>query len=440
MSSKIRSRPQDESDIADYYAVNIKALWKGFKNEHICFWFLCVYFFFEYVRPQDLYPVIDILPWSQIFLLLSLAAVFTDRTVHWVSNLENKLLVLFCLIIILSSIFAFSPARSWDYRNVMGGWFLVYFLLINIVNSEKRLVLFLLFYFLFNLKMSQHGATTWISRGFSFSGWGLVGSPGWFHNSGEYAIQMLIFSFLATAFLVSFKDHWGRYKRFFIYAVVATGYMAVMGASSRGAQIALAVVGVWMLLKQKGGLRGLIAIAVMILALFFVLPEEQLQRFHEIGKDDSSLQRLAYWEYGLDVIKNHPLIGVGYHSWLTYVSYMVPEGMGPYQIVQEPHNIFIQAGAELGLLGLSVFLLMVIFAFVVNARTRTISKNLENRFLYYLTYGLDAGLIGYLVAGSFVTVLYYPFFWVQMGMIVAVHAIARHKSGMASSGARDMTV
>ncbi|MDA3870158.1 MAG: hypothetical protein PF589_09505, partial [Gammaproteobacteria bacterium] len=48
----------------------------------------------------------------------------------------------------------------------------------------------------------------------------------------------------------------------------------------------------------------------------------------------------------------------------------------------------------------------------------------ENKLLFNLTYALDAGLIGYLVAGSFVTVLYYPFFWIQIAMIVMLNNVA----------------
>ncbi|MDX2441152.1 MAG: hypothetical protein QNK40_11460, partial [Desulfobacterales bacterium] len=38
----------------------------------------------------------------------------------------------------------------------------------------------------------------------------------------------------------------------------------------------------------------------------------------------------------------------------------------------------------------------------------------------------DMGLVGYLAAGFFVTVLYYPFFWVQIAMIVALHNVSLH--------------
>ena len=47
-----------------------------------------------------------------------------------------------------------------------------------------------------------------------------------------------------------------------------------------------------------------------------------------------------------------------------------------------------------------------------------------------MTYGLDMGLVGYLVAGTFVTVFYYPFFWVQIAFIVALHNITKNKVGL----------
>ena len=41
-----------------------------------------------------------------------------------------------------------------------------------------------------------------------------------------------------------------------------------------------------------------------------------------------------------------------------------------------------------------------------------------------MAHGLDAGLVGFLVAGFFVTVLYYPFFWIQMTMTVSLFSVA----------------
>lgn len=441
MAGSRRQRLQDKQvEIKDLYEMKIASLWQALKSEHVSLWMLCMYFFFEYVRPQTLYPVLDVLPYAQIFLIASIVTALMDKSVTLVSNVENKLFVIFGIIIIMSAIFAFRPSSSIDYWVVMGGWFIVYFLVITVVNTEQRLILFVIAYCLFNFKMSQHGAVSWAMRGFSFAAFGLIGSPGWFRNSGEYAIQMLIYGPIAIALVLSLKDYWGRYKKWALYACAATGYMAVIGASSRGAQIGLAVVGIWLLLKQKNGFKGLLLIMLIAAAVYYLLPDEQMQRFKEMGDDKNSLQRLAYWQYAIDyVIPKFPVLGVGYHNWLIYVNYAVPNGIGPLQVVQESHNIYIQATAELGFTGLTGFILLIIYAFVNNSRTRALSKDFENRLLFNLSYAFDAGLIGYLVAGSFVTVLYYPYFWVQIAMIVMLNNVARKKceeAGLVESGRR----
>ena len=419
MASLKKSKKQDP-DIADFYAVKIGALWAGLKNEHICFWALCSYFFFEYVRPQSIYPVIDFAPWAQIALLTALVTVFSDRSVKWVSNIENKLFILFAIIIVLSGIFAYMPRLSWHDRDSMLGWFLVYFLTINIVNTEKRLFLFTLAYLLYSFKMSQHGLTSWAGRGFSFSSWGLIGAGGWFQNSGEYAIQMLIFGSLSMGFVYALKGYWGRYKKWFFYLMPFTAVMTVAGASSRGAQLALAIIGVMTLLKAKAGLRVLVPLVLVSATVFYLLPDEQMQRFSNMGEDKTSLDRLKFWEFGLEVIRDHPVLGVGYGNWWMYYN---NSGKANGWAL-EPHNIFIKAGAELGYLGLICFIMMAIFIFIINARTRRIAKKQKNHFFYYMAHGLDAGLVGFLVAGFFVTVLYYPFFWIQMTMTVSLFSVA----------------
>jgi hypothetical protein len=75
------------------------------------------------------------------------------------------------------------------------------------------------------------------------------------------------------------------------------------------------------------------------------------------------------------------------------------------------------------------------FTFVNNFRTRKLSlreegekKEVKMRFVYYMAHGLDGALIGYLASGFFVTVLYYPYFWINLAMTVSLNAIARKET------------
>jgi hypothetical protein len=45
-----------------------------------------------------------------------------------------------------------------------------------------------------------------------------------------------------------------------------------------------------------------------------------------------------------------------------------------------------------------------------------------------MAHGFDGALIGYLVGGYFVTVLYYPFFWINLAMTVMLYNVTRRRA------------
>lgn len=429
MQSKKISANQ-EIDISEYYSLKIRSLWSGLKQESVAFWFLCIYVFFEYVRPQTIYPWLDSAPWAQISLLTTLFFALIDKKVVWVKNPQNKLVLLFYILVFLSSVFAFDPSISWEKFKIVIGWVMVYFLIITIVNTEKRMFIFILLFLIVSFKMSQFGFRVFAGRGFAFAEWGLSGAPGWFQNSSEFGVQMAIFVPLAIAFIIALKQYWGRYKRWFFYLLPFTGLISIIGSSSRGAQLAIAVVGVWFLLKSKWGIKGLIVIMVVGWLGYSLIPPEQLGRFQTMGDDRSSASRLSYWKFGLEVMQEKPILGDGYDNFIIYCWHKNPDGIGPYNACQAPHNSLVEIGADNGLIALAIYFIMVILIFKSNAQTRRIAKNTDRKFAIYIAYGLDGGMIGYLVSSFFLATAFYPFFWFQLAMVVALYQVTkkRHES------------
>ena len=142
-----KSTKQKIVDITDYYAVRPKQIWKGIKQESPAFWWLCIYIFSEYARPQTLYPAIDILPYTQISLLLGCITAFSNRGIKWVSNYGNFLFMLYFVVVILSSLFAFQPSTSFEKINIIINWIVLYFLFITVINTENKFIVFLLLFF-----------------------------------------------------------------------------------------------------------------------------------------------------------------------------------------------------------------------------------------------------------------------------------------------------
>lgn len=414
-------KKRKEVTIKDFYELNLRAMFRYFGSETLAFWMICVYLFLEYVRPQSIIPALDFLPWTQLAVLGALVGCFIDKSVRWVSSSINVWLILFFIAILLSSLFAFWPEVSFSQLHNFYTWFVIYFVIINIVNTEKRFFIFICIFFLASFKLSLSLSITWAKRGFSFTDWGLSGPPGFFQNSGELAIQMLVFWPLAWVFVLHMKPYVSKTKYFILLLMPVTAIMVILGASSRGAQLALLVQLLVLNYKSIFKPKVIFSCAIIFSILWTILPAEQKERFQVVGDDRTSRQRLLYWENGLEMMNDNPFFGVGYFNYVNYYEYFYAEDM-LYGRAELPHNIFIQIGTDSGYIGLSLFLALIISARKKMSSTFKKLKVSECSF-YRLPLGFNLSLIGFLIAGQFVTVGYYPFFWIHLALVVSFYNI-----------------
>jgi DNA-binding NarL/FixJ family response regulator len=239
------------------------------------------------------------------------------------------------------------------------GWFLIYFLLINVVTTEKRFFIILIIFCLASFKLSFFGARSWTMRGFSFTSWGIQGPPGYFMNSGELSIQMLMFAPVAYEAAIFLRPYLSRIKFGILMLMPVTAAMTVIGASSRGSQVALVYQFYRSLLKGKLTFKKLAIVGVLGVIAFSLLPEQQKARFQSLGSDGTSTQRLLYWKHGAEMVREHPVLGVGYFNFGKYYADHWPEDMH-FRVAQLPHNIFVQVGTDTGITGLIVFGMILI--------------------------------------------------------------------------------
>lgn len=401
----------------DIYSLKFRAICQYLKGESFAFWMICAYLFFEYVRPQSIYPALDFLPWTQLTVIGAFVGCFTDKTVRWVSSPVNKLLVIFFFIILVSGFFAYFPEISFRNLDKYYLWLIIYFLIISIVNTKKRLFIFLCVFLIASFKISLSLAVTWAMRGFSFTDWGLKGPPGFFENSGELAIQMLVFWPISWVFAYAIKPYVAKRTFHILLLMPISAIMVILGASSRGAQLALVVQILFMNYKSVFKPKVLVSLAASMILIWNFLPEEQKARFEAMGEDKTSQQRLLYWENGIQMIQDNPFLGVGYFNFSQYFEVYFPDDV-LFQKAELPHNILIQVGTDTGLIGLSIFLLILFFAF-----KGTYKINASEVFTCgqaHIARCFNAALLGFFVAGQFVTVTYYPFLWIHLALVVSM--------------------
>jgi putative inorganic carbon (HCO3(-)) transporter len=407
----------------DLYSLNLKALWAAFRAESFSFWMICAYLFIEYVRPQSIIPSLDVVPWAKVFLVLAVLGLPADPNRKWVHDWANLWMTLFLATILLSSSLAVYPDISWSHWFDFLGWYLIYFLIINIVTSERRFIIFVLIFLVASFKLSLFGARTWAMRGFAFTNWGLAGPPGFFQNSGELSIQMLMFAPLALQLARFVKSRVTRLKYWVLLSFPLTAAMTVIGASSRGGQLGLVYQFYRSLLKGRLSLRTLIIVATLAGLGWAALPEQQKARFSAAGTDDTSQQRLLYWRHGLEMIEKYPVLGVGFYNFPHYYEIHYPQDM-LFGAAQLPHNIFIQVGTDTGVLGLAFFSLILYRNFRC-AREIQARAGPGEDFAASMAKGLNIAMWGFVIAGQFVTVTYYPFPWINLALTVALGNIVR---------------
>jgi len=123
-------------------------------------------------------------------------------------------------------------------------------------------------------------------------------------------------------------------------------------------------------------------------------------------KDEgSAMKRIYLWQAGLEMIRDHPITGVGMENFiLTFPEY------NPYLRSQSPHNTYVQFGTECGIPGLGLYLLLLFFHF--NTLLWIKKRVDKNSVEAHCCLALEAGALGHMVHSIFISKVYFePIYW-----------------------------
>lgn len=198
--------------------------------------------------------------------------------------------------------------------------------------------------------------------------------------------------------------------------------------SSRGGFLGLVVAGLLFAYRQ----RGVGAAAGLLVALTiapFLLPTDLGTRtlgtlLEDVetpsGLEQSNRAHLALFWAGLRMIGDAPITGVGPENFKDLST--LYSGLDRAYI---GHNTYLEIGAELGLPVLAVFLALVAATFTTLRRASRLDGTAERRHLAQWADALRTGLLGFLVAGFFISAQYEKRFWLTVFLSIAVDRVAR---------------
>ena len=334
-----------------------------------------------FLRPQDVFPPLEVLHLAELSAIAALTALFVGRLARQqaVTRISPELIgVLAFGAVILGT----APFSIWmggsigvftdQYSKVI----LVYLLAVNVIDSPRRLerltwlLVLAIGYLGFHAVIDYARGVNMIARGTRVAGsvGGIMGNP------NDMALNMTVFIPLA-AFTALRPGP--PLKRLVAAGCAMCMVGAIVASGSRGGFLGFAAMMLVLAVfaaRQRPAM--VMAGALILLCALPLAPSNYWRRISSItddSKDDyqSSTARKRLFGESFDAFVQNPMTGVGAGEFKDWN----PEKR--IQAWQESHNVWLQVASELGIFGFAVFLYLVGQAFRAAFQTRRLLKKLR---------------------------------------------------------------
>jgi len=206
--------------------------------------------------------------------------------------------------------------------------------------------------------------------------------------------------------------------------------------SSRGAFLGLLAASMVFVYRRRG-IAGALAIVLILMVGLVIVPTDLGARLWTIvgegtgdmpaGLEASNRAHEALFWAALRMINDNPIFGVGPLNFKALSTQYT--GLSQGNIA---HNSFLEIAAEFGLPVLAIFLLLIVTTFrTLNAATRLAGTDRGWRIAGWAE-GLRSGLLGFLVAGFFISAQYEKMFWLAVFVTIVLGRFAREAAAEAA--------
>lgn len=378
-----------------------------------------IYLICLYVRPLEIIstpinmPMMYYFPLMKILAILALVSWFLkiilNRKITFVKAQQNLLMFVFYAILIASNrtyvngaLMAFS-----EFFKI----FVIYFLLINLITTERRLKATIWILILCTVYLSIQGIL--LSKGISIGNVsvveeGRVRGSGIFNDPNDLAMSLIvIFPFI---FYFFFSERFILKRVILLLFVMAILYCIFL-TGSRGGMIALSVVMYLLLRKKTGNIVGAILVLICVVGFLFIAPSHTVERFRNVtSQDDTGYGRIMLWRYGFGLFLHNPFTGIGMNNFAEYNEYVA-------------HNSFVHVATETGIIGLLSWIGLFYFSFKNLFKIKNTEKGSGENSIQTMTSSSKVSLIGFIVCGLFISRQYNYIPYILIALSVCISKI-----------------
>lgn len=394
---------------------------------------------------------------QKAILILFTVILFSIFLVKIINNKKYSLqrtkldlpIILFSLVLILSLFISGTKTASLQDFMIFFSYILIFFLITNNLNKKVDFNSFIRLFFIISSLVSiytiiqYYGFDPYLSDLYRLSS--TIGQKNWISN-----YLAMIFPIVFSYFLLE-KAKKNKLKYFFLLSIL---YITLMICQSRGIWISISftlILAIYIIFKFKlfkifqENKRWLILLLISFLIITAIystdnplnksaitVPQRALSTFDK--QDPSINTRLLIWKTTFEMIKDRPILGFGIGSfkanYLDYQAEILKDD--PYYIkysvkAGEAHNEYLQIWAELGIIGLGLFLLIFYFFYKTIIDFYNNNKNVKEKII---TFGLVMGIICFLIHSLFTFPLHVPVLGITFFAIMGLTVVYTRKTNL----------
>jgi probable O-glycosylation ligase (exosortase A-associated) len=383
---------------------------------------LILFFLLEYLRPGNFLPLINLLKINTLVPILIF--IFSVVKRNNISNSDilkdanSKFFMIFLLMIILSVLTAEVTFYSYTIFKAVFGYFLIFIIILKLVDNIRKIKLLFVTFISIHILLAIINPEVILNPAERSS---LNFTAPFLGDGNDFALSIVItMPFCLFLYLTSPN----KKSKLFLILLFSIFLFCVVGTSSRGGTMAIAMVFLYLWSKSKNKVLGLLTLLLVVIAVAMFAPSSYFQRLQTIKNyesEGSAQGRIMAWKSAVRMANDHPVLGVGAgHFAVKYGVDYRPKGYGRTDLPwHTAHSIYFLALGEFGYTGLIFLVSLILYNFIKNEATindieRSESADSLQRYLFI---SLNSSLIGFAVGGAFLSALYYPHIFVLSGLM-----------------------
>ncbi|MDP6954974.1 MAG: putative O-glycosylation ligase, exosortase A system-associated, partial [Planctomycetota bacterium] len=408
---------------------------------------LVLFSLLAYMRVQDLtWGFAREMRWSYYVALVTLAGFVAQRVDKQFFKPDPRTWIMFALALVIGLGIILS-AGSGEFPTFQITNFLkvvaVALFTTGIVRERRQLRVLL---WVFALSFGFYGLKSGLAGVLSFGNLTILQGPGgMLADNNDFALALC----MALPLLV----HLGAAEknvllRRALWVLVPFTVLTVVLTYSRGGFLALAVTILVLCWRSRNRLAGLATLGLFALAGLAIAPTKYVERISTIADyqtEGSAQGRLQAWGVAWTMIKDNPVMGVGFNrfqeNYARYDPVIVTDEMAEGR-TRVAHNSYLQIWAEGGSIAFGLYLLLIVLSFtdLWRLRRRARRRYYSSWILSY-TSMLEASMAAFLVGSTFLNRAHFDLFYHYVAVILVFTVLARRQmdaedAGGAGSGRR----